>query len=232
MTEVGWNLSDIEFKVLCDEYRKGHLPAPFNFVSRVSSAALYEAECARLRELVRTTTTSEFTAMTEALARPEAFVVMRSWHDTYFDDPLRHIRLHAVLRGDRAYLMRQHPGETLTHSSGFDIVRQDRASVVGALVAHFPSVGRGSGDGIPAARNAASPYLELPATATGFVKVLAGAPGPDGNRSEVGLLWRDIVGDGRYALPLHYDAPAAVPMGAAELADWTTERIAEVLPAL
>lgn len=232
MTEVGWNLGDLEFKVLCDEFRRGRMPAPFTFVSRISSAARYEAECARLRGLIRSTTTGEFAAMTEVLTRPDAFVVIRSWDDTFYDDPLRHIRLHAVLRGDRGYVIRQRPGETVMHSGGFDIVRRDRADVVGALFAHFPAVGAGAGDGIPAARNARSRYLELPAAATGFVKVLAGARGPDGTRAEVGMMWRDLPGDGRYALPLHRAAPAAVPLGAAELADWTAEQIAEIMPAL
>ncbi|MFC8530732.1 ESX secretion-associated protein EspG [Nocardia sp. NPDC057227] len=227
-----WHLSDLEFQVLCDEFRRGRMPAPFTFVSRISSAAVYEAERARLRALVRGTTDAEFRAMTAVLARPDTFVVIRSWDDDAYDDPLRHIRLHAVLRGDRAYLIRQLPGETVMHSAGFDIFGLDRARVVGALFAHFPAVEAGSGDGIPAARNERSRYLELPALATGFVKVLVGAREPDGTRGEVGMMWRDLPGDGRYALPLHRAAPLAVPMGAAELAAWTTEQIAAVLPAL
>lgn len=227
MTEVGWNLTDLEFKVLCDEYRRGRLPAPFSFVSRIADAARYEAECARLRTLVRGTTTPEFIAMTAVLTRPDVFVVARSWHDAAYDDPARHIRQHAILRGDAAYLITQRPGETVGHSGGFDIVRHDRATVVEALFAAFPAVGPGTGAPLPAAGTARSPYLEAPADATGFVKVLDGARAPDGTRREVGLMWRDLPGDGRYALPLHEPAPAGLPLGAAQLAAWVKDRIAE-----
>ncbi|MFC8045681.1 ESX secretion-associated protein EspG [Nocardia sp. NPDC057353] len=228
MTGAAWRLTDLQFQVLCDEFRRGSLPAPFSFVSRIASARVYDAECARLRGLIRASTDAAFLTMTATLRRPDVFVVARSWQDFAYADSTRHIRLHGILKGDDAYLMSQLPGETVEHSGGFDIVRHDRADLVAAVFARFPAIGAGAGEPIPAAYHDRSPFLEGPAVASGFIKVLSGARDADGTRREVGYMWRDLPGDGRYTLPLHRPEPAARPMGSTELAAWAEEQIAAV----
>ena len=233
MTGAAWSFGDLEFKALCDEYRRGNLPEPFTFTSRIVRAEPYAAEIDRLRQIVRGTAHPEFQALARAIAAPEVFLVAHSWSDFAHSDPETHVRGHALVHGEHCFVLTQRPGETLWHSRGFDVVARPRAELAATLLALYGEVAAGALPGVAAAPpGERSPFLEAPATASGFVKVLSGARGADGERSEVGMFWRDFTGDGRYAQPLHRSARFALPMGAAELAAWATEQIADVLPAL
>ncbi|MBF6171421.1 ESX secretion-associated protein EspG [Nocardia blacklockiae] len=250
-----WTFTDLEFKLLCDEYRHGNLPAPFVFTSRTPRLDDYEREKADTRQRLRTRFDGEFDAMAAAIAAPEVFVVAHAWNDQEFENPQHRIRVHAVRHGARGYLLTQKPGETLWHSGGFTIEECDPRALGEVVTGRLPPAESGtqpdlvvhaatpdagyeptgsmiSDDDEPDeddnARSAA--FFAAPATATGIVKVLQGRSkfGPRG-RVESGVLWRDLPADGRYVMPLDDPTPVATGMGTTRLAAWVDREIERIL---
>ncbi|MBB5917405.1 hypothetical protein BJY24_006317 [Nocardia transvalensis] len=250
-----WNFTDLEFKLLCDEYRRGTLPAPFVFTSRTRRLDEYERERDVVRERLRELADTEFEAMVAAISRPEVFVVAHAWNDQDFDNPEHRIRVHAVRYGARGYLLSQKPGETLWHSGGFTVTECDPRALGEAVIGHLPRARAGIRPDLVVTTVAprhtydltasmvadddepeddeyevSSAFLDTPATATGIVKVLQGRSkfGPRG-RVESGVLWRDLPDDGRYVLPLDDPAPIATGMGTDRLVAWVDREIERIL---
>lgn len=69
-------------------------------------------------------------------------------------------------------------------------------------------------------------FLRTSAVRSGAIRVVQGRSkyGPRG-RIEMGMLWRDIEGDGRYAIPMHHTAPSARGMGTEDLTEWIDEQV-------
>ncbi|MFF0489146.1 ESX secretion-associated protein EspG [Nocardia sp. NPDC004068] len=247
-----WELTDLEFQLLCDDHRHGVLPAPFSFTSRTALLADYERERAAARDRLRDRADGEFEAMVDTVARPEVFVVAHAWDDQDFENPDKRIRVHAVRRGSRGYVLDQKPGETLWHSGGFTITECGPRELSEAVVDRLPRRGPGRRGAIPIVVSetpapervsgsmvaddeddeqfTAARFFDTPAVSTGIVKVLQGRSkfGPRG-LVESGVLWRDLPHDGRYVMPLDDPAPIAVGTGSDGLVGWITSAIERIL---
>lgn len=76
-------------------------------------------------------------------------------------------------------------------------------------------------------------FLRTSAVRSGSIRVVQGRSkyGPRG-RIEMGMLWRDVEGDGRYAIPMHQPAPSARGMGTEDLTEWIDEQVELVVARL
>ncbi|WP_416564872.1 ESX secretion-associated protein EspG [Nocardia testacea] len=110
-----WKLTGLQFKVLCDDLRLGGLPRPFTFTSNTRFADDYERERDEVRAGLREVTDPRFDAMVRALTRPDIMVLANLWNERHHTDPRQCIRVHAVRRDERGYVITQRPGETVAH---------------------------------------------------------------------------------------------------------------------
>jgi hypothetical protein len=248
-----WSFTDLEFQLVCDQYRHGDLPSPFVFTSR--TRLLDERAQRQTRERLRDLIDGDFEAMATVIGKPEVFIVAHAWDDQDFENPDKHIRVHAARRGPSGYLLTQQPGETLWHSGGVTVTECDPRALADAVVGQLPTAEAGTQREIPvsAADRAddsfdsagavfsddddsddesacTAAFFNTPAVATGIVKVLQGRSkfGPRGI-VESGVLWRDLPYDGRYVMPLDHPAPVAAGMGSAGLIAWVATEVDRIL---
>lgn len=235
-----WELTDLQFKVLCEERRIGGLPRPFTFTSRARYADDYEAGKDEVRAWLRQVDDPRFESMINALTKPDIMVTANLWHEQEYTDPQRCIRVHSVRRDERAYVIVQRPGETVAHSAGFDIAEcrpEVLARTVIGLLPEMPAggdpdavrVGSASGDAPPTARESGtSAAILAPGPDSGVLKVIQGHLGfRERGIIHVGLAWCDVPGDGRYVVgpPLE----GAVGMDGTAICAWIDERMAEIM---
>jgi hypothetical protein len=243
--EFRWKLTDLEFKLLCEDSVPGGLPSPFVYTSRTRFADDYEAERAAVRAAPVLPAGPERDALLGALARPDLVIVVHAWNTRYCADPRHRIRLHAARRGTRGFLVRQRPGETLEHAGGFDIAECAAGDLGRVALAMLPRAAAGRDPGAVRAELAATgtqPYAGEsvvtqgagpPVTDAGFVKVVQGHLGfREPGLAELGTGWRDIPGDGRYVLTVGAPVATAVGMDSPALADRVDAQMAYVLSRL
>ncbi|MBC7302490.1 MAG: ESX secretion-associated protein EspG [Nocardia sp.] len=252
-----WEFTDLEFNLLCEDVRRGELPAPFIFTSRTRLEDDYEREKAQVRQQLRHRVDNDLDALAGAIAKPDVFVVAHAWNDQDFENPEARIRVHAIRHRARGYVITQRPGETLAHSGGFDVVECDPYVLADTVLGLLPRCGAGKLDNIRLSLPHTAPEAEhdrpvssvadnddddgydpfrsaaffaTPAVSTGIIKVLQGRSkyGPRG-RIEAGLLWRDLADDGLYVIPLDDPAPVATAMSSDRLGPWVRDRIEEIL---
>ncbi|MFI5720075.1 ESX secretion-associated protein EspG [Nocardia sp. NPDC051750] len=250
-----WELTDLEFVLLCEEHGSTELPVPFTFTSRTWLAADHRQERAVTLRALRDRNDSDLDAMAGAVARPDVTVVAQAWDEQEPEKPESWSRIHAVRQRARGFVITQRPGETVWHSGGFDITACDPHALVETVLDLLPPAKAGrmsqitlldpdtepdarpfvpliSDDDEPeddeAYRSAA--FLKAPTTAVGSVQVFQGRSmfGPRG-RVDMGLRWRDLADDGRYVIPLAAEVPVATGMGTKGMVEWVQEQVVEVL---
>ncbi|MEV0363494.1 ESX secretion-associated protein EspG [Nocardia fusca] len=253
-----WELTDLEFKVLCDEYRQGEMPDPFTFTSRTRLADDYAYEVSQTRRALRDRFGGELSGFGGALAKPDIVVTLQAWDDQDFDNPKARTRAYALRQRARGFVITQRPGETMDHSGGFDIVGCDPRALADTVLGLVPFARAGRLPDMPIPDPAAADrdrgpllsfisdndddddgsaytaaFLNTPATGTGYVQVSQGRSkfGPRGI-VEMGLLWRDLPDDGRYVIPLGQPEPSATAMGTKRMIEWVDEQVAVVVARL
>lgn len=234
-----WNLTGLQFKVLCEDRRiGGRLPRPFTFTSDIRFADDYEAAKDVVRDELRRLADPEFDTMVHALTRPDIMVTANLWNEGDHTDPRQCVRVHAVRRDDRGYLITQRPGETVAHSGGFDIAECRPAALGREVVGLLPETAAGSdpgsvagllsgatGPGAGAVHRSGSRAASGPDA--GVLKVIQGHLGfRERGIIHVGLVWRDIPGDGRYAMG---PDEQMIGMDGRAICDWIEARMAEIM---
>lgn len=236
-----WELTDVQLKVLCEDRRFGGLPRPLTFTSRTRFADDYEAEKAQVRAELAGRADPEFDRFVRALTRPDVMFVVYLWNEQDYTDPRQRLRVHATRCGDHGYVITQRPGETVAHSGGFDIAEYAPEALPRVLADLPPDVPAG---GDPAGMRGGSGSAEAPpepavprSTAAettsrgpncGVVKVIQGHLGfREPGIVHVGLAWRDLPGDGRYAVGP--EATDVLGMDNAAIRQWIDARTAEIM---
>ncbi|MEU4313323.1 ESX secretion-associated protein EspG [Nocardia sp. NPDC024068] len=238
--EYRWRLTGLQFKVLCEDRRiGGRLPRPFTFTSDTKFADDYEAEKNEVRAGLRQLADPEFDVMIHTLIRPDIMVTANLWNERHHTDPQQCVRVHAVRRDDRGYVITQRPGETVAHSGGFDIAECGPEALGREVVGLLPAVDAGrdpesvagllSGDGVSGAGEipAAAASFAAPGPDAGVLKVIQGHLGfREPGIIHVGLVWRDVPGDGRYAMGPEEEMTG---MDGNAICDWIEARMAEIM---
>ncbi|MBF6211555.1 ESX secretion-associated protein EspG [Nocardia puris] len=225
-----WDFTDLEFVALWDGMREGSLPQPFSFISRTEFRQDFLRECARTRERLRDSEGHELARIFEDIARPDIAVRIRGLRGPDAAEPANVVRLLAVRRGERGYVVSQSPGETVEHSGGFTVTEVGALSLADAVVSRLPEVGPGTHKHIvlptpeefadgrrdmddshessplwdsfePSDAHRAESFLRSATRGMGTMTV-------DQGRSKFGprgrvrrrLEWRDVVEDGRYVI--------------------------------
>ncbi|WP_280406783.1 ESX secretion-associated protein EspG, partial [Nocardia carnea] len=160
-----WELTDLQFKVLCEDRRIGGLPRPFTFTSTIKFADDLAVAKEEARAGLERLPDPEFDAMVRALTKPDIMVTANLWHEREYTDPRRCIRVHAVRRDERAYVITQRPGETVAHSGGFDIAECTPATLARTVLGLLPDMPAGSDpDALPERGGGGAPRAGGPHT--------------------------------------------------------------------
>ncbi len=230
-----WNFTGIEFQVLCDKYRGGSLPDPLDYVL---DEPMTLDESGRLKEKTWEELQSRWDpvwdAMIDVLVAPELYIRVHGWDEVDQDNGAKNIYMHFARSGAQAFSFEQRPGKSFWHTDGFVVTERDPNGLANAVVAALPDVpagrlpdtpmiidpeehigNRGSSffrdddDDEPPAQISAR-FWETRATLTGSVVIVQGRSmyGPRGIREEK-IMWRDVIGDGRYVMTMD-DHPVAV----------------------
>ncbi|MGW4246703.1 ESX secretion-associated protein EspG [Nocardia sp. NPDC004722] len=230
-----WEFTDLEFQALCERYRGGRMPQPFRFTSRIVVESEYEYEMVQTRTRLDAELGPGFGVAFEAVARPEVWVGVQSWVDSDFRNPARRIRLHAARRGQRAFVIKQDPAESLQHSGNITMLECEPEAMPALLIAQLPPREAGWQPAVSIVKGPAVPqrdpystssgafdsfeesfetrslaFLSTPAERTGAMRVVQGRSkyGPRGLAVST-LLWRDLPEDGRYLINLDSETPIA-----------------------
>ncbi|MFI5720788.1 ESX secretion-associated protein EspG [Nocardia sp. NPDC051750] len=237
-----WLFTDIEFKVLCDDFRRGKLPKPFTFTSRIRSAADYAVAREHARRALRARSDSAFEQMIGAVSRPDVIVVARGWDERDPGAPEARTHVHAVRQGARGYVIQQRIGETVQHSRGFDVFECPVPELAAAVVRLLPAAGAGgqpefivepapespvNGDTATARSQA---FFATPANGTGYLRVLQSRlhfrlPGI----VQTSAVWRDLPGDGRYLIVADGSRSTVTGMDRGQLAGWIDGWVTDIV---
>lgn len=249
-----WRFGDLEFVVLWERLTGENLPAPFIFTSRTPLLFDYLREKREEAERLEAKWDRSLDHFAQVVARPDLRIVV-----TGFDarDPQRadgRIRMIALRRGERGYLMKQLPGETYMHSSGFEVRECDALRLADEVADALPEseagreaditlvdprqnatveheVGRTIIDDVfgDSVNYRSKKFLATVPVRMGTIEVVQGYSeyGPRG-AAVYGLQWRDLQDDGRYAIsgePPH----VAVAVDRKRLITLINSRVAEVV---
>lgn len=223
-----WLFTDIEFKVLCDDFRRGKLPKPFTFTSRIRSADAYAAAREQARRGLAARWDPADDEMIGTIARPDVIVVARGWDERHPKLPHSCTFVHAVRRGSRGYVIRQRIGETVQHSCGFDVIECPATELAAAVTGLLPVAGAGTRPEFVVASGAepdtgaeSRAFFDTPATGTGYLRVLQSRlhfrlPGI----IQTSAVWRDLPGDGRYLIRSEGASQTVTGMDHGQLTGW------------
>ncbi|MGV9663607.1 ESX secretion-associated protein EspG [Nocardia niigatensis] len=252
-----WRFGDLEFLVLAERLGHDYLPKPFTFMSRTPLHDDYVREKREMVQQVssRLHADGSLNRVLESLVQPDIRIVIEGWDGR---DPKRadkRIRMMAARRGGHGVLVTQLPGETYMHSGGFTLTECDPIMLADGIVAELP-MGEPAGDaelpltppdekrddvdygyghspiGAPVEDDLGrmtQRFLRTPVSLVGTINVIQGTSvyGPRGI-TEHRLEWRDLEGQGRYAIG-HAPPWKAVPADARRLTSMINARIAEVI---
>ncbi|MFB7721475.1 ESX secretion-associated protein EspG [Nocardia sp. NPDC056100] len=249
-----WEFTDDEFKVLCNRFLDGRLPAPLSYFSRIPLLDDFERELSRLEAGLRERLDSGLTAVFETLRHPEIQIIMTAWRDSDYENPEHRILVHGARLGWNAVMVTQKMGETIYHSAGFTLTECAPEQLPALMIAQLPQTGAGSAPPLPmvfepperdpyearqslafdsfddTAEVRSRAFWAEPAERSGWIRVLQGRSifGPRGLMTQ-SALWRDQPDDGRYLFELDQPEIRAVATSPEQLVRRVGQYVDEVL---
>lgn len=248
-----WQLSEAEFYVLWMDQLGEDLPDPFMFTSATRTAEEFDAELRAARETLSRQFDRDFRTAFDTISDPDLYLTVYGWDEQarWTVGPM--IRVRALRKGRKGYVIRQLPGPTHWRRGGYTIHECDPYDLASVVVRSLPPVDRGTrGDielvtdeedldhdfrhsriaaGIETDASKTKEFLTAPATTAGEIHIVQGksAYGPRGITHHL-IRYRDLANDGRYAIT---ENPArALPADPARLTSILDDRIAKVLQAM
>ncbi|MCU1643439.1 MAG: secretion-associated protein EspG [Nocardia sp.] len=230
---ASWQFAEAEFYVLWMDQTGEEPPEPFAFTSATRTPEDFHSELREARRRLNHKLDSDFHRVFDTLSHPDLYLTAYGWsqQDPWGADS--QIRVRAVRKGPKGYVISQLPGATYWRRGGYTVVECDPLQLSDAVAAAMPSAPRGRrGDlalasrdenldydfghsGIAARSDSpisrSAEFLETPITTAGVVHIVQGSSvfGPRGiARFEV--RFRDLADDGRYAITSNPEQALAV----------------------
>ncbi|WP_063046510.1 ESX secretion-associated protein EspG [Nocardia pseudovaccinii] len=252
-----WKFTDLEFYALWFAELGEALPWPFYFTTDVPTEEQFEALKSEALERVRRTLGGSFDDAMAAIVDPDVWIAVNGWDGREPRKPQTLLRVLAVRRATRGYLVTQLPGETFWHAGGFTVTECDAVALGAAVVEVLPEIDAGKLSDIVLAspdrdddmdysfgRSAvhdsfddsvaerAERFLETPTPSIGSIDIVQGRSrfGPRGVTRHR-LVWHDLDEDGRYAID-EQSPPVAVAADKKRLTAMVNTRIAAIVRAI
>lgn len=246
-----WTFTDLEFLVQWEQIQDDFIPVPLSYVAPRTEDEFRRAK-SDARESLAAKRDPAFDEVMQAIAFPDIRLTLRALDERNPTDVGHSIRIHAVRRGDRGYVVRQLPGESIWHSNGFVITECDAIGLADAVVDQIPDAPASkvtdlvltSGKGAPeyeyvrsavfdsfddSADRKTERFLATPFSTIALIQVIQGSSrfGPRGLQQRR-LELRDLVDDGRCLIT--FDSPRiATGVDAKRLVALINKEIAEII---
>ena len=245
-----WEFTGDEFDALWTGIEEEYMPDPFIHAE--------EAEFARKEAWarIRRRWEHELDEIIDVLVHPDIRITVRGYGGgEKLTDPAHSVRMLAVRKGEVGYLVRQLPGETLFHASGFVVTRHTALTLGDVIADQLPAAEAGRGQEIRLdepgddqfdhsyGRSLVQHYDDEAAVQTqsfhqagldrdGFIDIEQGWSrfGPRGIL-RLRLGWRDLTDDGRYVI-VPGTPPVAVGADRRRVVSLINTQIAEVVRAI
>lgn len=251
-----WRLTDVQLIDLWDSMFQDRLPAPLFALYRGANAE----EWARLRaeaEAARgDTEDGGLCAALTRIAHADVLVSAQGFDPRSRDNPGGLVRVLGARQGAAAALIRQLPGESIWHSGGYVVSAGNADRLAGAVAGALPERAAGRLPDTPLvtvpddggtdhyygrskvqesysdADRLSAEWLAEPSECVGIIEIRLGSSifGPRGI-TRYRIEWRDLVGDGRYAVT-QTAGPVATAVDRPRLANLITSHITTVLQTL
>ncbi|MET9488651.1 ESX secretion-associated protein EspG [Nocardia sp. NPDC006630] len=217
---------DLEFVVLWEKSTGERLPGPFGFKSRTPMYYDYLSEKNAVAEKLKSKWNRSLDVLAEMLVEPDIRITVSGYDGRDPQNAGGRVRLMALRKRERGYIIVQSPGETYMNGAGFTATECDPVLLAEAVVAALPEAEAGSqpDTALAVLDEASSPdeefvrttisdifdnsdslrakkFLAAPIQCFGAIDVVQGRSkfGPRGVAARR-LEWRDLEGDGRYVI--------------------------------
>ncbi|MFJ4658130.1 ESX secretion-associated protein EspG [Nocardia sp. NPDC088792] len=248
-----WQFSEAEFYVLWMDQLGEDPPDPFMFTSATRTAEEFDAELRAARESLSRQFDRDFRSAFDTISDPDLYLTVYGWDERARWSVGPMIRIRALRKGRKGYVIRQLPGPTHWRRGGYTVDECDPYELASVVVASLPPVDRGNrGDielvtddqeldhdfrhspiaaGVETEESRTKEFLTAPAATAGEIHIVQGksAYGPRGITHHR-VRYRDLEDDGRYAIT---DNPArALAVDSSRLTSILDDRVAKVLQAM
>ena len=253
---ITWNLTDAELVVGWDTLFAERLPSPLCALLPQHYAEERTREAVRIWADLQDRYDGSLHDALARVARADVRVVAHAVDPLHPEDSEARVRVLGARQGSVGVLIRQLPGESMWHSGGFVITMGDAERLAGAVAGALPMrdpgrlpntpmvkppdlsdtdhwYGRSEiYDSYPELEQRSTAFLSHPVSALGSIETSQGTSvfGPRGITTRR-IYWRDLVDDGRYAIPDTAD-PVAVGADPHRMAALIAADIAAVLQTL
>jgi hypothetical protein len=251
-----WQCGDLEFVERWQACTGERIPpSPLAFRTSIVDPDDLNRQRAQARERVQAFPDPVLDEVIESIARPDIRVTAHGL-GANSDETARCVRIIATRRGPTGYVITQQLGESIWHATGYTITEFPTTTLADVLVRYLPTADRGhrgeidlspvlspddvdyshhrsvattSADDYEDDVERARAFFAAPFDSHGLIAIEQGVSkfGPRG-LLRLRLAWRDLVGDGRYAL-LDETPPLAVGVDAARLTALINARIITVI---
>lgn len=220
-----WKFTDTEFMALWSRSEGTILPRPFTYICEMQTTDEYESALHSVRERWRGRDDRVLDEISEAVLQPDIALEVRGFDEREYERAEGWVRVLAVRRGDRGFVLKQVTGKTFEHAAGFTVTECEPVALADAVVAELPKAEPGKqgsislpvpkGEEVVDANSSGlwdDPYRnsvavsgerfeKTVAASRGVVRVSQGYSvyGPRG-RLTLELRWRDLPDDGRYLI--------------------------------
>ncbi|MFC9892441.1 ESX secretion-associated protein EspG [Nocardia sp. NPDC127579] len=221
-----WRFTDTEFMALWSRTQGTVLPRPFTYVTDMQTADEYEYALHQVRERWRGKEDRLLDEITETVLQPDIGLEVRGFDEREYKRPGGWVRVLAVRRADRAYVLKQVTGRTFERAEAYTVTECDPLALADAVVDELPKVDPGKQGSIklPAPKGeemidtsrsglwdeaygdtisslSGERFESTVAASRGTVRVFQGLSvfGPRG-RVSFEIKWRDLPDDGRYLI--------------------------------
>lgn len=140
-----WKFTGFDFYTLWLDATGESLPEPFWHSHGMDTLERYVAAQLESRERLRTMRDDDFAEMLEALTEPDISIAISGTDGADFKKPDRLVRLGAVRRGGRGYVVRQEASDTFWQAESFTVTPCDAIALAPAVVALMPEEKPGRG---------------------------------------------------------------------------------------
>jgi hypothetical protein len=223
---VTWDLTDAELVVAWDKLFTERLPSPLCALLPVHYADELHRSAARTWAGLQDRYDGSLHDALGRVARADVRVVAHAVDPQHPEDSEARVRVLGAQQGSVGVLIQQLPGESMWHSGGFVITMGDAERLAGAVVGALPARDPGRlpdtpmvkapdrsdidhwygqsevHDSYPELERRSTAFLNYPVRVLGSIETSQGSSvfGPRGITTRR-IYWRDLVDDGRYAIP-------------------------------
>ncbi|MGV9612723.1 ESX secretion-associated protein EspG [Nocardia xishanensis] len=249
-----WQFTDTEFMALWSRSEGTILPRPFTYICDMRTTDEYERALHLVRERWRGKDDRVLDEISEAVLQPDIALQVRGFDEREYERAEGWIRVLAVRRDDRGYVLKQVTGKTFEHAAGFTVTECEPLALAEAVVAELPKVEPGKQGSIklPVPKSeemvdtsssglwddpygggstpvSGERFEKTVAASRGVVRVSQGYSvyGPRG-RLTLELKWRDLPDDGRYLIAPDLP-PVAEPVDEKKFVAMINKEIAKVV---